>query len=102
MKNKALLGGLTVALLVSAACTAAGPANTANTTSTTTTTNVDASSDVFITFGQPVMNDTSPYPYHKSISAWYNTFLKVAVSLPCSFLMFARPRLSEAKVAGPN
>ncbi|KAJ1023437.1 hypothetical protein NDA16_003054 [Ustilago loliicola] len=25
------------------------------------------------------MNDTSPYPYHKSISAWYNTFLKVAL-----------------------
>ncbi|KAJ1022201.1 hypothetical protein NDA18_005433 [Ustilago nuda] len=44
-----------------------------------TNDNIDPSSDVFITFGQPAMNDTSPYPYHKSISAWYSTFLKVAL-----------------------
>ncbi|CDW94741.1 hypothetical protein [Sporisorium scitamineum] len=25
------------------------------------------------------MNDTSPYPYHESISAWYDTLLKVAL-----------------------
>jgi hypothetical protein len=25
------------------------------------------------------MTDTSPYPYHQSVSAWYETFLKVAV-----------------------
>lgn len=49
-----------------------------------TNDNIDPSSDVFITFGQPAMNDTSPYPYHKSISAWYSTFLKVAVSISSS------------------
>lgn len=40
---------------------------------------IDDSTDLFLTFGQPVMNDTSPYPYHQSISAWYETFLKVAL-----------------------
>ncbi|SJX62406.1 related to yellowish-green 1 (ayg1) [Sporisorium reilianum f. sp. reilianum] len=40
---------------------------------------VDDSTDVLITFSQPTMNDTSPYPYHKSISAWYETLLKVAL-----------------------
>lgn len=41
--------------------------------------NVDDSTDVLNTFGQPAMNDTSPYPYHSSISAWYDTLLKVAL-----------------------
>jgi hypothetical protein len=39
----------------------------------------DDSTDALITFGQPCMNDTTPYPYHQSVSAWYETFLKVAV-----------------------
>ena len=39
----------------------------------------DDSSDLYLTFGQSTMNDTSPYPYHKSISVWYESFLKVAV-----------------------
>lgn len=40
---------------------------------------VDDSTDLFFTFGTDVMTDTSPYPYHQSVSAWYETFLKVAV-----------------------
>uniref|UniRef100_V5GF81 Yellowish-green 1 (Ayg1) n=1 Tax=Kalmanozyma brasiliensis (strain GHG001) TaxID=1365824 RepID=V5GF81_KALBG len=39
---------------------------------------IDDSTDAFITFGQPAMNKTSPYPYHDSISTWYASFLKVA------------------------
>lgn len=39
----------------------------------------DDSTDVLTTFGQSTMNDTSPYPYHESISAWYESFLKVAL-----------------------
>lgn len=40
---------------------------------------IDDSTDLFLTFGTDVMTDTSPYPYHQSVSAWYETFLKVAV-----------------------
>ena len=40
---------------------------------------VDDSTDLMLTFGTAVMTDTSQYPYHRSVSAWYETFLKVAV-----------------------
>ena len=43
------------------------------------TANVDDSTDIFITYGKSVMNDTSPYSYHRSISAWYDGLLKVAL-----------------------
>ncbi|SPO27194.1 related to yellowish-green 1 (ayg1) [Ustilago trichophora] len=40
---------------------------------------IDDSTDLLLTYGRPAMNDTSPYPYHESVSAWYETFLKVAL-----------------------
>lgn len=40
---------------------------------------MDDSTDFFLTFNQPAMSDTSSFPYHESVSAWYETFLKVAV-----------------------
>lgn len=40
---------------------------------------VDDSTDLLLTFAQPIMNDTSPYPYHQSISAWYDSLLKVSL-----------------------
>lgn len=46
-----------------------------------TCADVDESTDLFLTFGQSAMNDSSPYPYHESVSAWYETFLKVAVRI---------------------
>lgn len=47
--------------------------------STRAAAGVGNSTDALITFGKPAMNDTSPYPYHDSISSWYQAFLKVAV-----------------------
>ncbi|SNX85627.1 related to yellowish-green 1 (ayg1) [Melanopsichium pennsylvanicum] len=40
---------------------------------------VDDSTDLFLTFNQPTMRNTSLFPYHQSISAWYETFLKIAL-----------------------
>ncbi|GAC93173.1 conidial pigment biosynthesis protein [Pseudozyma hubeiensis SY62] len=62
---KALLGFDCLLLLASWAASASADA--------------DNSTDALITYGQSTMNDTSPYTYHNSISAWYNDLLKVSL-----------------------